>query len=270
MRRAAHQLIDRPVVFDDPLALRIIGPALAAALLRDLTSYETNQSVRRRRAFLVARSRYAEDQLAAALERGVRQYLVLGAGLDTSAYRVAAQVPPLRIFEVDHPATQAWKQERLSEATIAIPNTLTFAPIDFAEQSLRDGLVGAGFDFNAPAFVSWLGVSMYLPANVVIGVLRTLAALPAGSVVVFDFVRPSGWLNIWHRFLRFRRTRRLAQAGEPWLSEFESAPLTAQLRELGYGRIEDLDRSAMNRRYFANRTDDLKVGGHSDVLALFR
>src|SRR5271167_272110 len=141
IRRAAHQLLDEPRVLDDPLALRIIGAETAAELRSNPKEHAA--FARAFRAFMVARSRFAEDELALAYARGVRQYVVLGAGLDTFAYRNPHA--GLRVFEVDHPATQAWKREQLQAAGIAIPPSLTFVPVDFERQTLADGLGQSGF-----------------------------------------------------------------------------------------------------------------------------
>src|SRR5580700_6523867 len=142
IRRAAHQLLDEPKVLDDPLALRIIGTEAAAALRSD--PKEDHVFARAFRAFMAARSRYAEDELARAVEVGVTQYVILGAGLDTFAYRNPH--PGLRVFEIDHPATQTWKREQLQSAGIAVPVGLTFVPVDFEGQTLADGLGRAGLD----------------------------------------------------------------------------------------------------------------------------
>src|SRR6202050_251326 len=148
IRRAAPQRRAQPRVLDDPLALRIIGSEAEKALRSD--PKEHHAFSRAFRAFMAARSRYAEDELACAFAQGVRQYVVLGAGLDTFAYRNPHA--GLRVFEVDHPATQAWKHEQLLAAEIAIPSSLTFVPVDFERQTLGAGLDVCGFDMNAPAF----------------------------------------------------------------------------------------------------------------------
>src|SRR5882762_1319056 len=153
IRRAAHQLLDQPRVLDDPLALRIIGSEAEEALRSN--PKEDHSFSRAFRAFMAARSRYTEDELANAFAHGVRQYVVLGAGLDTFAYRNPH--PGLRVFEVDHPATQAWKREQLQAAAIAIPASLTFVPVDFERQTLADGLAQCGFNPSGAAFFSWLG-----------------------------------------------------------------------------------------------------------------
>src|ERR1700733_10582132 len=155
IRRAAHQLLDQPLVLNDPLALRIIGCEAEQALPSN--PKEHHIFARAFRAFMVGRSRFAEDELAHAVAHGVRQYVVLGAGLDTFAYRNPHT--GLRVFEVDHPATQAWKHERLQAANISVPSSLTFVPIDFERKTLDVGLEQRGFDANAPAFFSWLGVT---------------------------------------------------------------------------------------------------------------
>ena len=131
MRRAAHQLLDDPKVFDDPVALRIIDKESASALQADPHQFEATPLSPYLRAFVAARSRYAEDELALGVQRGVSQYVILGAGLDTFAYRNPYPEGVLRVFEVDHPATQTWKRARLEEMGIALPGDVTFAPVDF-------------------------------------------------------------------------------------------------------------------------------------------
>jgi methyltransferase (TIGR00027 family) len=155
--RAAHQLLDAPPAFEDPLALRILGPRVAAAIVEDPQRAGAPASLR---ALVSLRSRHAEQALADAVGRGVRQYVVLGAGLDTFAYRNPFGARGLRVFEVDHPATQRWKRERLAEAGIEVPVRASFAPVDFERDTLADGLARAGFDADAPAFFSLLGVTV--------------------------------------------------------------------------------------------------------------
>ena len=153
IRRAAHQLLDEPRVLDDPLALRIIGSETAEALRSN--PKEHHAFSRAFRAFMAARSRYAEDELASAVARGVAQYVVLGAGLDTFAYRNPH--PGLQVFEVDHPATQAWKRAQLEAAEIAIPSSLSFVPIDFENQTLEEGLRCSAFNPGAArSFPGWV------------------------------------------------------------------------------------------------------------------
>jgi methyltransferase (TIGR00027 family) len=258
LRRAAHQLFDQPKILDDPLAVPIIGEEAAAQL--SASARERNHAVARAfRAFMVARSRYAEDQLAQAVERGVSQYVVLGAGLDTSAYR--SPHGGLQIFEVDHPATQAWKLERLQAAGIAIPASLKFAPVDFEQQTLASGLEQAGFEFGSPAFFSWLGVTPYLSRESCMTTLRFIGHLPLGSGVAFDFAVDPKLLNLRQRFGLYVLSRRVAAAGEPFQLLFRAAELAEELRSMGFQRAETLNTKEINARYFKDRADELRVRG---------
>ncbi len=161
--RAVHQILEYPRVLHDPYAIRILGPGAETELRAGLAKYQEART-RGLRAGMVLRSRYADDRFRAALARGVRQYVVLGAGLDTFAWRNQYPEHLLRIFEIDHPATQAWKRARLAEMGMAVPRALTFAPVDFERESLSEGLARAGFRTDQPAFFSWLGAAIYLRA----------------------------------------------------------------------------------------------------------
>jgi methyltransferase (TIGR00027 family) len=256
-RRAAHQILDHPRVLDDPLALRIIGCEAAAELRSD--PKEHPGFARAFRAFMVARSRFAEDELARAFAAGVRQYVVLGAGLDTFAYRNPNV--GLRVFEVDHPATQAWKRERLLAAEIAIPLSLTFVPVDFERQTLGTGLEQCGFDTSAPAFFSWLGVTPYLTREACTMTLGWIARMPAGSGVVFDFAIDPALLNAGQRQALDALSKRVAAAGEPFKLFFDPAKLQDELKNLGFHRTEFLQGKQINERYFQDRADGLCVRG---------
>ena len=236
IRRAAHQLLDHPRVLDDPLALRIIG-AEAAEELRS-NPKEHHAFSRAFRAFMAARSRYAEDELAGAVARGVRQYVVLGAGLDTFAYRNPHA--GLRVFEVDHPATQAWKREQLEAADIAIPVALTFVPVDFERQTLAEGLGQSGFDLSAAAFFSWLGVTPYLTRDACMSTLSLIATMPAGSGVVFDFAVDPALLNAGQRQALDALSERVARYGEPFQLFFDPEKLQDELKGMGFRRTEVL------------------------------
>jgi methyltransferase (TIGR00027 family) len=256
LRRASHQVLDEPRVFADPLALAIVG-----ADAGELRSDETSQSriSRVMRAFMAVRSRYAEDGLAAAFEEGTRQYVVLGAGLDTFAYR--NPFPGLRVFEVDHPATQGWKRRRLEAAGIAIPESMTFAPVDFERQTLAEGLARAGFRRDQKAFFSWLGVVPYLTRSAALETLRFVASLPPGSGIVFDYARPAESLDPVSQQALAALSARVAAAGEPFQTFFDPAELEAELRPLGFASFENLGSEEINARYFSGRSDGLRVGG---------
>lgn len=258
--RAAHQLLDNPKVFDDPLALAILGPETAASLKADPRQTETSPISPFLRAFTAARSRFAEDELAKAVERGVAQYVILGAGLDTFAFRSPYPPGALRVFEVDHPATQAWKQQRLNQAGIKPPPELTFAPLDFHQQSLADGLGAAGHDPSQSTFFAWLGVTPYLTPEAMRQTLEYIAAYPKGSGLAFDYALSPELLDERGQMVFGILSGWSKDAGEPWLGTYDPAVLGPELKDLGYGRVEDLGQAEINARYFKGRADGLAVG----------
>jgi methyltransferase (TIGR00027 family) len=246
--RAVHQILEAGSIFSDPLALRILGEE-AESVVREA---EEQPSRRRMRMFIAVRTRFAEDALAAAFERGVRQVVVLGAGLDTYAYRSPLR-DGLRIFEVDYPATQAWKRQRLEEAAIPIPNSLIFTPVDFERQTLAEGLAAAGFDPTQQTFFTWLGVAHYLTEKAIWATLGYIARLPGGAHVVFDYSDPPGSLSPEWRAFHDQHATRVAELGEEWRSYFEAGELRSRLVALGFIEIEDLGPPQIAARYFANR-----------------
>ena len=262
LHRAAHQLFDQPRIFDDPLALRIVGSSAAALLDRVAAGEGVARGLR---ALMIARSRYTEDALARAAERGVRQYVVLGAGLDTFAYR-NAHAGRLRVFEVDHPATQAWKRTKLEAAGIAIPDDLTFAPVDFEHGTLADGLREAGSAPGARTFFSWLGVVPYLEVESIMATLRVVAAAAPGSEVVFDYAIEPSLMSPTERRAFDALAARVAAAGEPWRTFFDPAVLAGELTALGLTVVDDVGPEALNARYFAGRGDGLQIRGRARLM----
>jgi methyltransferase (TIGR00027 family) len=214
------------------------------------------------RIFIAVRTRFAEDALAVAVEKGVRQVVVLGAGLDTYAYR--STLPDrLRIFEVDHPATQDWKRQRLKDAAISVPSSLTFAPVDFERQTLAEGLMVAGFDPSQETFFTWLGVVPYLSEEAVWSTLGFIANLKNGAHVVFDYSDPPASLSGEARISHQERAAHVAQLGEAWLNCFEADELRGKLMALGFCEVEDLGPAQITARYFPNRASTLPdKGGH--------
>jgi methyltransferase (TIGR00027 family) len=248
--RAAHQLVDLPPVFVDPLALRIVGPVVEEEL-----RVRGGPEMKGLRAFVAARSRFAEDCFAAG---SFGQYVVLGAGLDTFTYRNSG----VRAFEIDHPATQGWKREMLAAAGIAEPPLLTFAPLDFEKETLRQGLARTSFDFTKPAFFAWLGVTPYLSLEAITATLSEIAKCAKGSELVFDFATQPGG-SAKERAAREALAQRVAAAGEPFRNTLEPDALIKLLRDLGYARVEIEDSASLNARYFAGREDGLQLrGGH--------
>ena len=257
-RRAAHQLFDTPIVFDDPLALAILGADGEERLRAEQPRHRERLSMALR-AFVVARAREAEEALALAVARGVKQFVVVGAGLDTFAYRNSFD--GVRVFEVDHPATQEWKRGLLSAAGISIPVSMTYAPVDFERQTLGEGLALAGLDAHAPALFSWLGVTMYLSDEALSSTLRFIAARPAGSGVVFDYAVARESLGWMERLALSTLEKRVAAVGEPFRTFFSPVALRQRLADAGFTAIDDLAADDLNTRYFANRSDGLHVSG---------
>ena len=264
MLRGAHQLLDDPKVFDDPLAIAIAGGE--DAVRAHIAEREHTSLGPFLRAFIAARSRLAEDQLAAAMARGVRQYVVLGAGLDTFAYRQRFTPAALRVFEVDHPSTQAWKRERLTAAGITIPPNVVYAEADLKHHGLPESLAAAGLDATRPAFFAWLGVTMYLEKPAAIATLRYAAeASRGGGGIVFDHLVDPSSLPPPVRAVFDQMAERVAHAGEPWVSHFTPEEVVRDLRRSGFSVAEDLDGDELNRRYFIGRSDGLRVGSLSRI-----
>lgn len=231
MYRAAHQELDEAHLFRDPYAMRILG---GAAQRRRALEFAGNRPLMR--LFIAMRSRIAETKLAEATERGVRQIVVLGAGLDTLSLR--NPFPEAALFEVDHPATQAWKRERLVQEGLSPGANVRFVPVDFEHQSLGDELAAAGFDRTAPAFYLWLGVVPYLTADAVFATLGFIAET-RGNETVFDYANPLEQLTVGYRVAAEARAKRAARIGEPFLSHFDTAALHARLAGLGATAIDD-------------------------------
>lgn len=265
MRRAAHQLVDEPKVLDDPLALKILGPG-EQQRLEGGEGMGRDRFSRALRAFMAARSRYAEDELARAIERGATQYVVLGAGLDTFAYRNPHPADSLRVFEVDYPATQEWKRRQLAATEIAIPPSVTYAPVDFERQTLAEGLRNAGFDASKPAFFSWLGVTMYLTEEAIDATLGFVASLPPGGGIVFDYAVTRESLGFVERMALDALAKRVEAAGEPFRMFFEPKSLDARLKQIGFRTVEDLGADEINARYFQGRADGLRIMGNAGRL----
>jgi len=243
----------------------IIGAQAAATLAADPRAVESHPASRLLRAFLVVRSRIAEDEVSAAVARGVREYVVLGAGLDTFAYR--NPFPNLRVVEVDHPRTQEWKRARLAEVGISVPPSVQFVPIDFAIQDLGHELRRAGGVDSGGAVFSWLGVTPYLESDTTFRTLQSISGLAGdGGGVVFDYAVPPTLLDAVRRAALARFTDRLAAIGEPWRSFFEPQQIADQLRAFGFRSVKDWGPEDLNAQYFKGRTDGLRVGSLGHVV----
>ncbi|MRH90687.1 SAM-dependent methyltransferase [Nocardia sp. SYP-A9097] len=261
--RAYHQIVDQPTILTDPLAARLLGvnadelteagqPAedgpdggVGLGILR------LGVSDRPRRLFFAARARFAEDRVAEAFAAGARQVVILGAGLDTFAYRNPH--PGLRVFEVDHPATQAWKHQRLAASGIDLPERLTFVPVDFETDTLATQLEDAGFNRTEPAVFVWLGVVFYLTPDATRTTLEYIARQSNSAEVIFDYLQ-SGDTEDDRAQLQARASR-AAAVGEPWFSYFTPDDLAAQLRTLGFTDIEDHSATDLIAGYLDGSTE---------------
>lgn len=260
LRRAAHQLVDeRPTVFEDRFAVAILGPEAREELERTPNASRRPFSAALR-AWVVARARFAEDLLAAAVAlQQAEQYLILGAGLDTFGLR--NPYPGLRVFEVDHPATQAWKRERLQAGELHLQPGTRLVAVDFERQSLERELLQAEFDPTLPTLTAWLGVVPYLTAEAFAGTCRFLARLPPRSGVVFDYGQPREALTPAEQLMRDSLGARVAQAGEPFRLFFSPSALGEELARCGLTVIDDLGSAEINAHYFTGRSDGLAVQG---------
>ena len=297
LRRAAHQLHDAlPLVFTDPFAVRLLGPEASADLAHVPPAASRPYSAAMR-AWVVARARFAEDVLAATAAEmtlltekaaatdghltrkhesgapdgaGVQntsfrlQYLVLGAGLDTFALR--NPYPHVRVFEVDHPATQAWKRQRLAAANLEVPANAQFVPVDFERQDLAQELHAAGFDPGLRTITAWLGVVPYLTAEAFHATVNLLGGLAPHSAAIFDYGQPREALSPEEQLQRDSLAARVAEAGEPFRSFFTPATLQHELAAAGLQVIQDLGSAALNELYFSHRLDELKLRGSAGRL----
>jgi methyltransferase (TIGR00027 family) len=287
--RAAHQILDNPKILEDPLALRIIGAEAESRLRFNLPQFQ-KPTLRAKRAAWMVRSRYAEDELARSIQRGVRQYVILGAGLDTFAYRNS--FPSLRVFEVDHPATQAWKRSCLEKAAIPIPASVTYASVDFEQQSVTDVLRQSGFKSDELTFISCVGVVRYLSREAFISMLTSIvSSMRAGSELVFDFGSSPSLLLLFRgraipgstevvcddssspplqrlreRAYRTIVNRKFKNNGFRTIY-FNPASLTRDLKRIGFSDVQLFGWKEMNMRYCKNRTDGLRIQAKTMYLA---
>jgi methyltransferase (TIGR00027 family) len=200
------------------------------------------------RLFTAARSRIAEDALAGAVERGTRQIVILGAGLDTFALRNPHRARNIRIYEVDHPATQAWKRERLAEAQLAPPSWLAFVAVDFETDDLAKMLAAAGFRASSPAFFTWLGVVPYLTDHAIGRILDYMASIQ-NSEVVLDYIGPPEAFSEEIRELMMARAEQLEKINERSTTGVEPTRMAAFLRAHGFSDIEDIDYQEIASRF---------------------
>jgi methyltransferase (TIGR00027 family) len=262
--RAAHQIFDNPRVFEDPIALNIIGTKGVSDIRSEKQKFESRIH-KYLRAIVVARSRFVEDELSVAIKRGIRQYVILGAGLDTFAYRNPHPPIDLRVFEVDFPSTQEWKRRQLDAAKIFIPESLVFTPIDFENQLLADQLRKVGFRTDEPSFFSCLGVTMYLGRETMINTMKHISSSTSpGSEIIFDYVIPPSSQRFLLRLVFRLLSNKVRSFGEPWKTFYDPNSLIRDVKAMGFTQVEDIGPDEINARFFNDRADKLMVGtlGH--------
>jgi len=278
--RAHHALHDQPKIFNDFLARQFLSAEEYDEIGRNLTQLapmidpqkaaeftdvtaKVGWVIRQLMSTTLSRSRYAEDRLEAELTRGVRQYVILSAGLDTFGFRRPELLKRLQVFEVDHPATQTWKLNRLQELQWPIPAALRFVAVDLLRDDLAAKLTGAGYDQEERTFVSWLGGTMYLSRTAVLETLRTLTALaPSGSTILFDYMERDAYLPERAGRSVLLTHQILEHISEPWLLGFEPSSLADELAAVGLRLEEDLDPDRIEARYYANRSDGYHASEH--------
>jgi len=243
-QRAAHQVLDHGSILDDPFAMKILREDEKDVL--QFASQHPLASIGR--LFTAARSRIAEDALAEAVGKGIRQIVILGAGFDTFALRDPYGALEVRIYEVDHPATQEGKRQRLAEAQIALPSWLTFVPVDFERDDLGAKLAAAGFQQNSPAFFTWLGVMPYLTQDAIVRTLDYMASI-RNSEVVFDYLEPPEGFSEELRQIEKARAEQLEKMGERSLSRFEPEGIAEILRSHGFPDLEDVGYQEIASRF---------------------
>ena len=269
--RAAHLIVDNPpVIFADTLAASLLGDR-ADEFISYHRLHGSHLVLSAARAQVTCRSRYTEDSLAEANARGVTQYVVLGAGLDSFAYR-SALAGQVTVFEVDHPATQEWKRARLSEAGLIVPANVSFVPVDFETDSLASRLVRCGFDRGRPALVSWLGVTMYLSEPAIDAVLGEVGGFAPGTELVLDYMLPADLRDEIGNGYVEQVAPAAAERGEPWLAFFAPEQMSALLTRHGFGEIRHVAQRDIGTPALWRRTDALKPANLSRLahaIALF-
>jgi len=265
--RALHVQADPlPHVFEDEVGLKLAGPDEGWRDRPDMSSFTSPF-----RASIVARARFVEDLVVEESTRGVGQYVILGAGLDTFAQRRPELASRLLVFEVDRPGPQAWKRQRLVELGYGIPSFLRFVPVDFAAgDSWWEQLTASGFDSTRPAIVASTGVSMYLTRDAIMATLRQVAALAPGSTLAMSFMLPIEMADAELRPGIERAAAGARSSGTPFVSFFKPAEMLALAREAGFRDVQHVSAADLAQRYFSGRTDGLRPPNNSEELLVAR
>jgi methyltransferase (TIGR00027 family) len=266
VQRAAHQALDdEPRILDDRIAVGLTEGCGREEILAAAQDHRSSVATLLRSAF-VLRSRFTEDCLQSAVGRGIRQYAILGAGLDTFAYRQPTWAHNLTIFEVDHPSSQYYKKECLAARGIQIPANLRFCPCDFEHQSLDEALAETSFKGHTTTYFSWLGVTQYLTRDAIGTTLRFVLSMPPGSEITFQFVVPHDHLSGIDAEVSLFAASSAATRGEPWITRLDPEECEVWLASLGFSKVFRLTPEEAQRRYFDGRRDGLRVYRVSEII----
>jgi methyltransferase (TIGR00027 family) len=266
MRRAAHQLLDRPRIFEDPVAVGIVPEASKDAILEATEDHFAPLPVLLRSLFAF-RSRFTEDRLAEAVGRGAHQYAIIGAGLDTFPWRQPSFAERLKIFYVDHPVTLARSTVCFRERGLTIPSNLQFVAANLEERDLPERLRAHGFENDIATFCSALGVVQYISRGALDGLLGFAASLPARSEIVLSFVPPEDDLQSEDRVASIHSFALTEAMGEPWITRLAANEIFGDLTRLGFGEIFHLTPKRAQERYFADRNDGLRAPHFEQLIA---
>lgn len=262
--RALHVEVDPPPhVLEDEIGLKLTAPDDGWRRRPDMDAHAT----RLFRASIVARARFIEDLIVEQAGRGVSQYIILGAGLDSFAQRRPEIASSLKVFEVDQPGPQAWKRQRLIELGFGIPEWLRLVPVDFeVGGSWWERLTESGFDASRPAIVASTGVSMYLTKDAIAATLHQLAALAPESTLVMSFLLPLGLADPEVRLSLQRAEEGARASGTPFISFFTPTQILALAHEAGFREVQRVSAATLGERYFADRTDGLRPANNTEEL----
>lgn len=253
--RALHLEVDSlPHVFEDEIGIKLVAPDDGWRNRPDMSPL-----TRPFRASIVARARFVEDLVAEHHARGVGQYVILGAGLDTFVQRRPELVSHMVVFEVDQPVAQEWKRRRLVDLGLGIPSCLRLVPVDFeAGDAWWERLAASGFDSGQPSVVASTGVSMYLTKDAIAVMLRQIATLAPNTTFAMSFLLPIEMAESEVRFGMERAAEGARASGTPFLSFFMPTELLALARDAGFRDVQHVSAATLAQRYFADRTDGLR------------
>lgn len=250
--RALHREEQPPWVLDDRFALGLAGDGGAemVQLVRERLTREELQSFAR---WVCVRARFCEDEVQRGVTEGIGQYVILGAGLDSFAYRHPELLDQLHVFEVDHPSSQAWKRSRLAELGVVLHPNVAFVPVDFEKETLRRSLIDSGFDSQAPAVFSWIGVTMYLTTEAIRATLEDLVSYATGSRLIVTYNQPGEVLDDFSRKVTAELAGVVGEGGEPFLTLLTAAEVETIVREAGFVDVRHFGADEARRTYFGNR-----------------